>query len=223
MYKALVIGGTGATGSHLIRKLINNDKFSFITSVGRKPCLNPTSSEKIINVVVDSMSDLSSTKKYWDGNDIFFNCLGTTRSKAGGAKEFMSIEHGISYEAARMAFKSKIENVALISASGANHRKWAPEWIPPLFYMRTMGMKEQTVISDFLFKKVSIFKPGMLVRLTNKQPLIEKFFELSGTGLRVDKLASVMIHSFEVSQSSGENKEIIFYVGNSVIKDYSNK
>jgi len=222
MYKALVVGGTGATGSHLIRQLINNDKFSFITSVGRKPCLNPTSNDKIINVVVDSMLDLSSTQKHWDGNDIFFNCLGTTRSKAGGAKEFMSIEHGMSYEAARMAFISKIQNVSIISANGADHRKWAPEWIYPLFYMQTMGKKEQTVISDFPFRKALIFKPGMLVRLTNKPTLIERLFESSGTGLRVDTLASAMIHSFEVSQSSNKTKGTKFYVGNSMIKDCVN-
>ena len=37
--KAVVIGGTGATGQQLIKQLLANDKWEQIASIGRKPVL----------------------------------------------------------------------------------------------------------------------------------------------------------------------------------------
>ena len=63
--------------------------------------------------------------------------------------------------------------------------------------MKTIGQKEQTILSNFPFNSVSIFKPGMLIRLRGKQTWFEDFSELKGFGLRVDTLASAMIHDAE--------------------------
>ena len=40
MKKAVVIGGTGATGRQLIQQLINSDDFQTVTSIGRRPVLD---------------------------------------------------------------------------------------------------------------------------------------------------------------------------------------
>ena len=61
-----------------------------------------------------------------------------------------------------MAANAKIPHASLISAKGANHKIWAKDWIHPLLYMKTIGQKEQTIISDFSFNSVSIFKPGKI-------------------------------------------------------------
>ncbi|MDP6168202.1 MAG: NAD-dependent epimerase/dehydratase family protein, partial [Candidatus Marinimicrobia bacterium] len=102
MFKALVIGGTGATGKQLLNQLLKNQNCELVTSIGRKPVLGGTKNDKLVDIVVESLADLSSTEKCWDGNDVFFNCIGTTRQRAGGAKEFIHIEAGISNEAAKM-------------------------------------------------------------------------------------------------------------------------
>ena len=218
MFKAIVIGGTGATGKQLLNQLLQNQNCELVTSIGRKPVLDGAKNDKLVDIVVESLADLSSTEKSWDGNDVFFNCIGTTRQRAGGAKEFIHIEAGISNEAAKMASNAKIHHASLVSAKGANHKTWAKDWIHPLLYMRTMGQKEQTILSNFSFNHVSIFKPGMLIRLQGKQTWIESFSESKGFGLRVDTLASAMIRNAEQVKLGSVEKSPQFFIGNDHIQ-----
>ena len=95
-------------------------------------------------------------ERNWKNHDIFFNCIGTTKKKAGGPDQFYEIEYGISNEAARVASKSNIQHASLISAGGANHNLWAKKWIHPLFYIKTMGKKEQTIVSNFNIVPIEI-------------------------------------------------------------------
>ena len=218
MFKAIIIGATGATGKQLLNQLIQNENCELVTSIGRKPVLDGDKNDKLVDIVVESLSNLSSTEKSWEGNDVFFNCIGTTRQRAGGAKEFIHIEAGISNEAAKMASNAKIYHASLVSAKGANHTAWAKDWIHPLLYMRTMGQKEQTILSNFSFNHVSIFKPGMLIRLQGKQTWFESFSESKGFGLRVDTLASAMIRNAELVKLGSVEKSPQFFIGNDHIQ-----
>ena len=218
MFKAIIIGATGATGKQLLNQLIQNENCELVTSIGRRPVLDGDKNDKLVDIVVESLSNLSSTEKSWEGNDVFFNCIGTTRQRAGGAKEFIHIEAGISNEAAKMASNAKIHHASLVSAKGANHTTWAKDWIHPLLYMRTMGQKEQTILSNFSFNHVSIFKPGMLIRLQGKQTWFESFSESKGFGLRVDTLASAMIRNAEQVKLGSVEKSPQFFIGNDDIQ-----
>jgi len=218
MFKAIIIGGTGATGKQLLNQLIRNQNCDLVTSIGRRPVLDGEKNDKLVDTVVESLFKLSSTEKHWKDNDVFFNCIGTTRQRAGGPKEFINVESGISNEAAKMAENAKIPHASLISAKGANHKIWAKDWIHPLLYMKTIGQKEQTIISNFSFNKVSIFKPGMLIRLMGKQTWFEHFSESKGFGLRVDILASAMIHDAERVKLGLVEKSPQFFIGNNHIK-----
>ena len=117
-----------------------------------------------------------------------------------------------------MAANAQIPHASLISAEGANHKIWAKDWIHPLLYMRTIGQKEQTIISDHSFDSVSIFKPGMLIRLQSERTWFEKFSELRGSGLRVDTLASAMIHDAERVKLGRVEKSHQYFIGNNDIK-----
>ena len=220
MFKAIIIGATGATGKQLLNQLIQNENCELVTSIGRKPVLDGDKNDKLVDIVVESLSNLSSTEKSWEGNDVFFNCIGTTRQRAGGAKEFIHIEAGISNEAAKMASNAKIHHASLVSAKGANHTTWAKDWIHPLLYMRTMGQKEQTILSNFSFNHVSIFKPGMLIRFQGKQTWFESFSESKGFGLRVDTLASAMIRNAEQVKLGSVDKSPQFFIGNDQIQSF---
>ena len=218
MFKAIIIGGTGATGKQLLNQLIRDKNCELVTSIGRRPVLDGEKNDKLADIVVESLFELRSTEKYWNNNDVFFNCIGTTRKHAGGAKEFIAIESGISNEAAKMAANAKIPHASLISAKGANHKIWATNWIHPLLYMKTIGQKEQTIISNFSFNSVSIFKPGMLIRLQGKQTRFEEFIELKGFGLRVDILASAMIHDAKRVRLGLVEESPQYFIGNNHIK-----
>lgn len=218
MFKAIIIGATGATGSQLLKKLLNDQSCELVTTVGRRSSLSGKKNNKLRDVVIPSMSDLSSTEKYWLDNDVFFNCIGTTRSIAGSASNFVDIEVGISNQAAAMAHKAKINHASLISAKGANQNIWAKTWLHPLFYMKTIGQKEQSVLTNFSFLNVSIFRPGMLLRLQDKQTWLENFSESRGSGLRVDILASSMIYNAVKNKLDPVGKSTKFFVGNDEIK-----
>ena len=215
--KAIVIGGTGATGRQLIRQLLKSDKWEQITSIGRKPVLDGGKNDKLQDIVLESLFDLSSTDELWKGHDVFFNCIGTTRKRAGSAKEFIKVEAGISIEAAKIASHAKISHASIISASGANHNQWAKDWIHPLLYIRTIGQKEQTVITN-QFNRVSIFRPGMLIRLVDNETWIERIMKSKGLGLRVDDLASAMIYDAENKNKSSEEYSSVAYLSNENIK-----
>ena len=120
-FKAIIVGGTGATGEQLLNQLLNNHNCTLVTSIGRRPVLEGKKNDKLVDIVIESLFKLSSTKEYWQDNDVFFNCIGTTRHRAGGAKEFINIELGISNEAAKMAANANIPHASLISAKGVNH------------------------------------------------------------------------------------------------------
>ena len=218
MFKAIIIGGTGATGKQLLNQLMQNQNCELVTSIGRNPVFDGAKNDKLVDIVFESLAKLSSTEKSWEGNDVFFNCIGTTRQRAGGAKEFIHIEAGISNEAAKMASNAKIHRASLVSAKGANHKTWAKDWIHPLLYMRTMGQKEQTILSNFSFNHVSIFKPGMLIRLQGKQTWFESFSESKGFGLRVDTLASAMIRNAEQVKLGSVEKSPQIFIGNDHIQ-----
>ena len=218
MFKAIIIGGTGATGKQLLNQLISDKNCELVTSIGRRPVLDGEKNDKLADIVVESLFELSSTEKHWKDNDVFFNCIGTTRQRAGGSKEFINIESGISKEAAKMAANAKIPHASLISAKGANHKIWATNWIHPLLYMKTIGQKEQTIISNFSFNSVSIFKPGILIRLQGKQTRFEEFIELKGFGLRVDILASAMIHDAKRVRLGLVEESPQYFIGNNHIK-----
>jgi len=215
--KAVVIGGTGATGQQLIKQLLINNKWGQITSIGRKSILNGKINDKLQDIVLESLFDLSSTEELWEGNDVFFNCIGTTRKRAGSGKEFKDIELGISLEAAKLASNAKIPHASVVSASGANHNQWAKDWIHPLFYIKTIGQKEQTVIIN-KFKSISIFRPGMLIRLVDNETCIERIMKSKGMGLRVDDLASAMIYDAEKKSETSIKRSSITYLGNEEIR-----
>ena len=81
-----------------------------------------------------------------------------------------------------------------------------------------MGQKEQTVLSNFSFNHVTIFRPGMLIRLKGKQPWFEKVYEARGLGLRVDILAASMVRDAEniLLGEVGKSHQVI--IGNDKIR-----
>ena len=94
--KALIIGATGATGTQLLSLLLESDNWDKITTITRKPVLNGENHKKLNKIVIDSFDNLDQTAESWVGHDSFFNCIGTTRKIAGGAKQFVDIEFGLS-------------------------------------------------------------------------------------------------------------------------------
>ena len=121
-----------------------------------------------------------------------------------------------------MASLANIPHAALISAGGANHKAWAVEWLHPLLYTKTMGQKEETVVTEYDFKTVSIFKPGMLIRLMDEKEWYDGITEKLGIGLRVDILAKSMMRDAEEAELRKEGMKVQTYTGNPAITKLAN-
>ena len=52
MFKAIIIGGTGATGEQLLIQLIRNQNCELVTSIGRRPVLDGEKNDKLVDLVV---------------------------------------------------------------------------------------------------------------------------------------------------------------------------
>ena len=216
--KAIIIGGTGATGKHLVHQLLNNKNWDKVTTIGRMPALNGAKHEKLNDIVLNNLYDLSSTKGVWANHDIFINCIGTTKQRAGSSKDFRNIEVNISENAAILASEENIPHATLISANGANKNQWSKDFIHPLFYIKTMGEKEDTILNN-RFKSTSIYRPGMLVRLINNQlNWIQELMIKTNIGIRVDVLAAAMIYNAENIDTSFNLNSSKIFSGNRTIK-----
>ena len=216
--RGIIVGATGATGSKLVKLLLESDKWEKITTVSRKPVFEGNSHKKLNEVIINSFDKLDQTFNHWKGHDSFFNCIGTTRKIAGGAKQFVDIEYGISLKSAELANKAEIPNASVISASGANPDGFSVDWIHPLLYTKTIGLKEETLSRKYNFNNVSIFRPGMLIRYYDKTSSLQQFFNNSCLGLPVNSLASAMKRDAESIQTQASKTEPIVYIGNKCIK-----
>lgn len=216
--RGIIIGATGATGSKLVKLLLDSDRWEKVTTISRRPVLEGDSHKKLNEVIVNSFDQLDQTFDNWIGHDSFFNCIGTTRKIAGGAKQFIDIEFGISLKSAELANRAEIPNASVISASGANPNGFSVDWLHPLLYTKTIGMKEETLTKYYNFNNVSIFRPGMLIRDYDESSLLQQFFKDKNLGLPVHLLADAMKRDSDSINAQTKTKEPYAYIGNKCIK-----
>lgn len=218
--RAIVVGATGATGRQLVSALLRSDRWEKVITVARRHFEflgGQLSTGKLVQQIGVTPEQLEPGS--WEGFDTLFVCLGTTRGQAGGAKGFVEVEVGLTNAFARKAWQEGVRHVSVVSAQGANHNMWVPsDLIHPLLYVRTLGQKEQAVISKG-FRFCSIFRPGMLNRLTGDR-LGENLINQLGLGLRVDALAQAMVIDAEAIPLSTQDdipEMPVIFQGNSVI------
>lgn len=148
---ALVCGGTGLIGSHLIRCLVDHSAYAKVVHVGRgAPQLE---SPHFLHVPVD-FNHFGSYAPQLKGNDLFI-CLGTTIAKAGSKEEFIKVDYTYSMNVAKAALDNGVNQVILVSSVGAHANSW-------VFYNKVKGELERD-LSALNFWAVHIFQPSILL------------------------------------------------------------
>jgi oxidoreductase len=164
---AFVLGGTGMVGRHLTKELLQSEKYQSITLLTRrelqeKEKQNWTNLEKL-KVQVVALDKLD--KQWFQGMDIGFCTLGTTRADAGSAEAFVKIDHDIPLQAATL-FKEQLGDkpgyFCLLTSTGSNKDSW-------FLYPRTKGQLEHAM-TQLGFKNLSIFRPGLLFLEGEERP-----------------------------------------------------
>lgn len=156
--KALLIGATGATGTDLLKKLLNDTSFDEVAVFVRKPIAVTNDKLKVHVVDFDRPEEWNHLVK----GDVAFSCLGTTLKAAGSKEAQRKVDYDYQYNFARTAKENNVAHFILVSSFGANSKS-------DFFYSQIKGELEDAV-KKLTFKKTTIFNPGMLQRKNTDRP-----------------------------------------------------
>ena len=150
--KALIIGGTGATGKDLVTQLLADDTYSEVHCFVRKPLAlsHPKLHAHVVNF---------DTPEVWADllqGDVAFSCLGTTLAVAGSKEAQWRVDYDYQYAFAQQCKANGVPTFVLVSAAMANAQS-------KVFYNRMKGQLEDAV-KALEFKRLIIFQPSILIR-----------------------------------------------------------
>lgn len=194
-FTAIVLGGTGMTGSLLLQQLLNDNDCTNVRALTRKPLA--LEHPKLESIVIDFNNENAFREAI--RGDVLFCCIGTTIGKAGSKDAFRKVDYDIPVKAATFARANGVKQYLLISAVGAGISSAS-------FYSRTKGEVERSVQQAGLFG-VHIFRPSFLIgnreenRPTEKiagvvWPVVSLFFwgrMKKWRGIKAATVASAMV------------------------------
>jgi len=148
---ALVAGGSGLVGGHVVRLLLEDREYERVTVLGRREL--PLTHRKLVQQVVD-FDHLAAHTAFPRVHDVFC-CLGTTMRTAGSRDAFRRVDYEYVSELARVAARHRAAQFLLVSSLGADPRS-------RVFYNRVKGEAEAAV-RRAAFDGAHIFRPSLLV------------------------------------------------------------
>lgn len=209
-----ILGASGETGKVLLKEILGQNLFSKVTLIGRRKLTFEEEAYKNVNQEVVDFEKLDEYAPAFQGHDVGFCCLGTTRRKAG-ADGFVRVDRDYVLKSAELAKAGGCKHFNLLSSRGADKSS-------SFLYLQVKGEVEAKV-EELKFDRLSVFRPGVL--LCDRQEsrpgewLARKFFGslpaswASGYAVPVVTVVRAMLNNL-VSPSSGqmellENKAIL--------------
>ena len=159
---AIILGATGLTGSILLEKLINDDRYKTIKLFSRKEIDGLPSK---VNQYVGNLLELENFKAEFTGDEVYC-CIGTTAKKTPDKAVYTAIDYGIPVAAAKLSKENGIHTFLVVSAIGANANS-------SIFYNKTKGEMERDVLSEKI-KHTHILQPSIIEGKRNEQRIGEK-------------------------------------------------
>jgi len=147
---ALIAGSTGLIGSQLLELLLEDNFYSKVIALSRKPL---SISHTKLEIVLVEASELKNHRDL-KADDVFC-CLGTTIRQAKTKEAFRKVDFEYPVELARLLKVNGANQFLMVTALGADkHSK--------IFYNRVKGEVEDA-ISETGFTAIHIFRPSLLV------------------------------------------------------------
>jgi uncharacterized protein YbjT (DUF2867 family) len=144
---AVIAGGTGLVGSHLLDLLLEDAAWDRVVSIGRRPVErdHPKLEQRIVGF--PAVGELP------QAHDVFC-CVGTTMKKAGSRNGFKMVDHDAVIQIAGSAFRNGAHQFLHVTAMGASPKS-------SIFYNRIKGEAEYFVNAMGIPTTVA-FRPSML-------------------------------------------------------------
>ena len=148
---ALVFGGSGLIGSHLLDELIHDSYYEMIHVIVRRPIGLDHPRCKVHCIDFDQLEDYRDLFKVTD----VYCCLGTTLKQAGTVEKFHRVDYEYPAIIARLAQQCGVKQLAVVSSVGSNENS-------KNYYLATKG-KLEAYLKSLDSMKIYIFKPSMLL------------------------------------------------------------
>lgn len=162
---ALLLGATGLVGRHLLDRLLADDTYARVTTLGRRRL--ERSHPRLGHHVVD-FDRLGEHAALFAVDDVFC-CLGTTMKQAGTREAFRRVDHDYPLRAAELAAENGARQYLLVSSTGADASSL-------FFYNRVKGEVE-AAIQRLDFEGVYLLRPSLLTGDRAEQRAGEKMAE----------------------------------------------
>ncbi|XP_068430149.1 oxidoreductase HTATIP2 [Clinocottus analis] len=167
-----ILGASGETGRMLLQELLGRNIFSKITLIGRRQL---TFEDKAYESLLQEVVDFEKLEDYaaaFQGHDVGYCCLGTTKAKAG-TEGFIRVDHDYVVKSAELAKAGGCSQFHLESSRGADKNS-------NFLYLKVKGQVEAE-IEALGFDRYAIYRPGvLLVDRQESRPaewLARKFFQ----------------------------------------------
>jgi uncharacterized protein YbjT (DUF2867 family) len=148
--RALVIGGTGLVGSHLLDLLNADTSYSTIYAISRRPC---PAHGRIVNIITE-LDAPTGNEDFFDV-DVVFCAIGSTIKKAGSQAEFRRIDYELPMHIARLAKQRGAKKFVLVSSIGATATS-------RYFYLQVKYALERD-LAALGFERLSILQPSLIM------------------------------------------------------------
>lgn len=170
---AIVIGGSGLIGNLLVQALLQDEAYSSVKALVRKPLA--IQHPKLTNLVL-RFDDENALNIALTG-DVVFCCVGTTIKKAGSQTAFRAVDRDLPLKCAAVAHKNGVPEFQLISAVGAKASS-------SNFYLRTKGETEDG-LRELGFSSLYIFRPSLLLGKRSEVRIAEQLGALLAPLMRL--------------------------------------
>ncbi|WP_428235610.1 NAD(P)H-binding protein [Gracilimonas sp.] len=147
---AIVIGATGLVGSHILKQLLEDDRYETVKVFHRRS--TGVEHPKLEEHVVD-FDNMEEWKNQLTGDELY-SALGTTIKKAGSQEKQYTIDFTYQYETAKAAAENGVDKFSLVSSAGANAQSRA-------FYTKLKGELDEAV-KELPFEVITILRPSFL-------------------------------------------------------------
>ena len=171
MKTAILLGATGLTGSTLLKKLLEDPRYSKIKLFSRSPI--GVKNDKIEEHLID-LFELEKHADKFTGDEVHC-CIGTTQAKTPDEETYHKVDYGIPVAAAKLAKKKGIHSFLVISSLGADPNS-------KFFYSRTKGEMEKDVLAQNI-PETYIFQPSLISgNRKEKRPFEAAFTKVMAVG-----------------------------------------
>lgn len=166
-----ILGASGETGKVLLKELLERNIFSKITLIGRRQLtFEGKEYDNLVQEVVD-FEKLDDYAAAFQGHDVGYCCLGTTKAKSG-TDGFIRVDHDYVLKSAELAKAGGCSQYHLESSRDADKNS-------SFLYFKVKGQVEAE-IEALGFDRYAIYRPGfLLVDRQESRPgewLARKFF-----------------------------------------------